>query len=147
MNRLSIVVPLYNEARGLPDLARVIEAAGRLLTATSPRRGGVLDDGGHDDTLTVAATRLPASGLDVQVVGLSRNFGKEAALARRSASRKTRTAPCCSWTATAQHPPTLIGSLVGRWLDDGYDVIYTAKAHRDGESAFAPARGSRRSTR
>jgi glycosyltransferase involved in cell wall biosynthesis len=33
-----------------------------------------------------------------------------------------------------QHPPELIETLVGHWLDDDYDVIYTAKAHRDEES-------------
>ena len=31
-----------------------------------------------------------------------------------------------------QHPPELIETLVGHWLDDDYDVVYTAKAHRDG---------------
>jgi glycosyltransferase involved in cell wall biosynthesis len=32
-----------------------------------------------------------------------------------------------------QHPPDLIDTLVARWLDDGYDVVYTAKAHRENE--------------
>jgi len=32
-----------------------------------------------------------------------------------------------------QHPPSLIATLVGYWLDEGYDVIYTAKAHRENE--------------
>src|SRR6185312_11061720 len=32
-----------------------------------------------------------------------------------------------------QHPPNLIGRLVEHWLDDGYDVVFTAKAHRDNE--------------
>jgi hypothetical protein len=32
-----------------------------------------------------------------------------------------------------QHPPTLIDKLVGYWLDQGYDVVYTAKAHRESE--------------
>jgi hypothetical protein len=32
-----------------------------------------------------------------------------------------------------QHPPALIETLVGHWLDGGYDVIYTAKAHRENE--------------
>ena len=32
-----------------------------------------------------------------------------------------------------QHPPALIEKLVGHWLDDGYDVVYTAKAHRETE--------------
>ncbi len=32
-----------------------------------------------------------------------------------------------------QHPPQLVDTLVGHWLDDGYDVVYTAKAHRENE--------------
>jgi glycosyltransferase involved in cell wall biosynthesis len=35
-----------------------------------------------------------------------------------------------------QHPPTLIGTLVDHWLDGGYDVVYTAKAHRTNESTL-----------
>jgi len=33
-----------------------------------------------------------------------------------------------------QHPPTLVEKLVSHWIDDGYDVVYTAKANRDNES-------------
>ena len=33
-----------------------------------------------------------------------------------------------------QHPPALVPRLVGHWLDDGYDVVFTAKAHRVNES-------------
>src|SRR5262249_26989957 len=33
-----------------------------------------------------------------------------------------------------QHPPSLVEQLVAHWIDDGYDVVYTAKAHRDNES-------------
>jgi glycosyltransferase involved in cell wall biosynthesis len=32
-----------------------------------------------------------------------------------------------------QHPPALVEQLVSHWIDDGYDVVYTAKAHRDNE--------------
>jgi glycosyltransferase involved in cell wall biosynthesis len=35
-----------------------------------------------------------------------------------------------------QHPPALIDTLVGHWQDGGYDVVYTAKAHRENESAL-----------
>jgi glycosyltransferase involved in cell wall biosynthesis len=34
-----------------------------------------------------------------------------------------------------QHPPDLIPTLVGHWLDGGNDVVFTAKAHRANESA------------
>jgi polyisoprenyl-phosphate glycosyltransferase len=33
-----------------------------------------------------------------------------------------------------QHPPDLVEQLVAHWIDGGYDVVYTAKAHRDNES-------------
>ena len=35
-----------------------------------------------------------------------------------------------------RHPPALIETLVSHWLDDGYDVVFTAKAHRANESLF-----------
>jgi len=35
-----------------------------------------------------------------------------------------------------QHPPALIETLVAHWLDDDYDVVFTAKAHRVNESAL-----------
>ena len=38
-----------------------------------------VDDGSRDDTLAIAQ-QLPANALDIQVISLSRNFGKEAAL-------------------------------------------------------------------
>jgi len=33
-----------------------------------------------------------------------------------------------------QHPADLVEKLFSYWIDDGYDVVYTAKAHRDNES-------------
>jgi glycosyltransferase involved in cell wall biosynthesis len=35
-----------------------------------------------------------------------------------------------------QHPPALIETLVSHWQEGGYDVVYTAKAHRENESAL-----------
>jgi polyisoprenyl-phosphate glycosyltransferase len=131
---LSIVVPLYNEGAGLQRLhARLGEVAARLLAARGLACEIVyVDDGSADDTLSVARN-LPATALDVQVVSLSRNFGKEAALlagldyARRGA--------VLFIDGDGQHPPALIETLVGHWLDGGCDVVYTAKASRANESA------------
>jgi polyisoprenyl-phosphate glycosyltransferase len=132
---LSIVVPLYNEAKGLAQLhARLAEVA-RDLNA---KRGlGVevvyVDDGSRDDTLAVARA-LRATALDVQVVALSRNFGKEAALA--AGLDHARLGAVLFMDGDGQHPPNLVATLVGHWLDDGYDVVYTAKAHRANEPAL-----------
>ena len=123
---LSIVVPLYNEARGLARLHEQLSAVARTLTQ---KRGLAIevvyvDDGSRDNTLEIARG-LPANALDVQVVALSRNFGKEAALA--AGLDHARRGAVLFMDGDGQHPPDLIETLVGHWLDGGYDVVYTAK--------------------
>jgi glycosyltransferase involved in cell wall biosynthesis len=89
-----------------------------------------VDDGSRDATLAVAHA-LPADVLDVQVVSLSRNFGKEAALL--AGLDHARLGAVLFMDGDGQHPPSLVDTLVGHWLDQGYDVVYTAKAHRENE--------------
>ncbi len=129
---LSIVVPLHNEAASLARMhTRLVEIA-RSLRANHGLGCEVIyvDDGSRDDTLSIAHA-LPASALDVQVVSLSRNFGKEAALL--AGLDHARRGAVLFIDGDGQHPPALIETLVSRWLDDGYDVVYTAKAHRANE--------------
>jgi polyisoprenyl-phosphate glycosyltransferase len=130
---LSIVVPVYNEAAGLAGLhARLSEVMRRLRAERGLRCEVVyVDDGSADASLAVARS-LPAFGFDVQVVALSRNFGKEAALL--AGLDHARLGAVLFMDADGQHPPDLIETLVGHWLDGGYDVVYTAKAHRENES-------------
>jgi glycosyltransferase involved in cell wall biosynthesis len=130
---LSIVVPLYDEAGGLTRLhARLVALAQKLKDSRSLGCEVVyVDDGSGDDTQAVARG-LPAAGLDVQVVSLSRNFGKEAALL--AGLDHARLGAVAFMDGDGQHPPELIETLVGHWIDDGYDVVYTAKAHRANES-------------
>ena len=130
---LSIIVPVYNEAVGLPRLhADLTEVARRLREQRSLACEVVyVDDGSADDTLAVARA-LPAAGLDVQVVSLSRNFGKEAALL--AGLDHARLGAVVFMDGDGQHPPPLIETLVGHWLDDDCDVVYTAKASRSNES-------------
>ena len=129
---LSIVVPLFNEARGLAALHERIAEVARYLQA---KRGLSLeliyvDDGSSDATSDVARS-LPAMPVDIQIVTLSRNFGKEAALL--AGLDHARPGAILFMDGDGQHPPSMIETLVSRWLDDGYDVVYTAKAHRENE--------------
>src|SRR5438270_5634201 len=130
---LSIVVPLYNEAAGLAhlherldDLARTLGQRYRLACEVV-----YVDDGSADMTSTIGRT-LAADALDIQVVSLSRNFGKEAAL--MAGLDHARRGAVLFMDGDGQHPPDLVEKLVAHWIDDGYDVVYTAKAHRDNES-------------
>jgi polyisoprenyl-phosphate glycosyltransferase len=130
---LSVVVPLYNEAAGLAALhARFGDLAKRLRTRYGLACEVVyVDDGSSDSTLDIARG-LAADALDVQVVSLSRNFGKEAAL--MAGLDHARRGAVLFMDGDGQHPTDLVERLVGHWIDDGYDVVYTAKAHRDNES-------------
>jgi glycosyltransferase involved in cell wall biosynthesis len=129
---LSIVVPLFNEANNLTalhgrilDVARALKAGRGLATEVV-----YVDDGSRDGTLA-AALKLPADGLDIQVISLSRNFGKEAALL--AGLDHARLGAVLFMDGDGQHPPALVERLVAYWLDHGYDVVYTAKAHRASE--------------
>src|SRR3954452_3745677 len=129
---LSIVVPLFNEGAGLAafqarlsDIARQLRQQRGLATEVV-----YVDDGSRDDSLAVAQA-LPAEALDVQVVSLSRNFGKEAALL--AGLDHARFGAVLFMDGDGQHPPGMIPTLVGHWLDGGNDVVFTAKAHRANE--------------
>ena len=129
---LSIVVPLFNEANSLAALhARLVEVARRLSETRGLATEVVyVDDGSRDATLATAHA-LAADALDVQVIALSRNFGKEAALL--AGLDHARMGGVLFMDGDGQHPPALVETLVSYWLDQGYDVVYTAKAHRESE--------------
>ena len=129
---LSIIVPVHNEAAGLSALHVQMTAMAEHLRATRGLRCELIyvDDGSRDATLAVAR-ELPAEKIDVQVISLSRNFGKEAALL--AGLDHARQGAVLFIDGDGQHPVALIDTLVGHWLDGGYDVVYTAKANRENE--------------
>src|SRR5262249_44106649 len=129
---LSIVVPVYNEAAGLGALHERLAGLARSLQKRWQLGCEVIyvDDGSQDATLKIAHTLSP-DALDVQVVSLSRNFGKEAALV--AGLDHARRGAVLFMDGDGQHPPSLVEQLVAHWIDDGYDVVYTAKAHRANE--------------
>ena len=130
---LSVVVPLFNEAKGLIGLHERIAEVARYLQVKRGLNIEVIyvDDGSNDSTSDLARS-LPAIPIDIQVVTLSRNFGKEAALL--AGLDHARPGAILFMDGDGQHPPDMIDTLVARWLDDNYDVVYTAKAHRVNES-------------
>src|SRR5260370_9140973 len=130
---LSIVVPVYNEAAGLALLHQRLGELAKTLLARCGVGSEVVyvDDGRTGATLAIARALAP-DGLDVQVVSLSRNFGKEAAL--MAGLDHARRGAVLFMDGDGQHPPDLVEKLVGHWIDGGFDVVYTAKAHRDNET-------------
>src|SRR5271169_3554994 len=103
---LSIVVPLYNEATGLASLHQRLCGLAKTLRDRYRLACEVvyIDDGSTDATLGIARG-LPADSLDVQVVSLSRNFGKEAAL--MAGLDHARRGAILFMDGDGQHPPDL----------------------------------------
>jgi glycosyltransferase involved in cell wall biosynthesis len=136
---MSIVVPVLNEGVGLPGFHRELVEVALKLRQTCGLVTEVIyvDDGSRDDTLAVARA-LPADALDLQVVSLSRNFGKEAALL--AGLDHARLGAVLFMDGDGQHPHNMIATLVGHWLDGGYDVVYTAKIHREARRLVPPLR-------
>lgn len=129
---LTIVVPAYNEAEALPHTHAKLTAFARKLKETRGLAVEILyvDDGSRDGTAVVAEGLKP-DGADVQVLTFSRNFGKEAALL--AGLDNARYGAVIFMDADGQHPTSVAEDLVSRWLDEGYDVVFTYKAHRQSE--------------
>jgi len=126
---LSIVVPFFNEQDGITHLHQALDA---VMARLPDCRFEVLcvDDGSHDHTL---AGLLALSRQDprFEVIELSRNFGKEAALtAGIDAARGDAVIPI---DADLQDPPELILDMVAAWRS-GADVVPARRSDRSTDS-------------
>jgi dolichol-phosphate mannosyltransferase len=129
--RLSIVIPAYQEAAGLAPGLRAIAAAARQTGL--PFEVIAVDDGSSDETWAVI-TGMGRALPELAGIRLSRNFGKEGAIA--AGLDIVRGDACIVMDADLQHPPALIPEMVRRWQEGGWDVVEGVKSHRGRESAL-----------
>jgi len=118
--RLSIIVPVYNEAR---TVKAVID---RLSTIDLPvpREILVVDDGSTDGTWDVLA-RAATERSDVTVIRADRNGGKGSAI-RRGLEQATGTIVAVQ-DADLELDPQQLGSLVAPILAGDADVVYGSR--------------------
>jgi len=126
--RLTVVVPVYNEAEVLASfherLARVLDGLGLAADVV------YVDDGSGDAT-PMALSRLREADPRVATLSLSRNFGKEIALT--AGLDHAGGDAVIVIDADLQDPPELIPDLVAGWRE-GFDVVYAQRLSRRGES-------------
>ncbi|QLQ02597.1 MAG: glycosyltransferase [Thiobacillus sp.] len=126
---LSIVIPCYNEAENLNRLLPRLQSV--LQSLVTDWEVILVDDGSRDATHEVFAFWSAQPGF--QVIQLSRNFGKEAALTAGLESARCET--CLMMDADLQHSPELIPAMLAQW-QQGYDVVYAVREHRRDEGLF-----------
>ena len=126
---LSCVVPCYNEAQNLelllPMLIQVLEAHASAWEII------LVDDGSTDATLATARRWSMKPG--VRCLQLSRNFGKEVAIAAGLAHARGNAVILMD--GDLQHPPETIPVFLQKWRE-GYLNVYGQRTDREGESAL-----------
>lgn len=135
MPDVSIVVPVYEEAASLPELAEelrmVCEAQGYMFEVW------LIDDGSKDDSWAVIS-RLHEQDPRFAGVRLRRNYGKSAALAVGFARARGRYV--VTLDADLQDDPAEIPALIAL-LEQGYDLVSGWKKKRqDPLSKTIPSR-------
>ena len=125
MPRLSVVVPVYNNANDLPELIDRLRAASR--EAGVEAQLVFVDDGSADRSFEVLAGYADGDEA-VTVLRLSRNFGSNAAI--MAGLLQARGDAVCIISADLQDPPELIPEMVQHWTA-GAQVVLAARQGRD----------------
>ncbi|MEJ0094024.1 MAG: glycosyltransferase family 2 protein [Methylocella sp.] len=125
---LSVVAPVYNESENIrPLLERllpVLESCARSFEII------FVDDGSTDDTLEILRA-IHDSDPRIRALSLSRNFGKEIAVA--AGLDHVRSAATIIMDADLQHPPEMIEAFVARWRE-GYKNVFGQRVDRSTDS-------------
>ncbi|MCX7899747.1 MAG: glycosyltransferase family 2 protein [Methylocystis sp.] len=121
---ISVVVPLFNEAANLRPLAArlvpALEGAGVSFEII------FVDDGSQDASLD-ALRALCAAEPRFRALSLSRNFGKEVAIAAGLDDARGRAVVIMD--SDLQHPPEIIPQFIEKWRE-GYKNVYGQRIDR-----------------
>lgn len=132
---LSLVVPCYNESEVIEKFFSVMFSKENLLGLDLNCEIIFINDGSKDNTLDLLRSgkekHKNTSNIDIKIVNLSRNFGKEAALsAGFSVASGEAIVPM---DADLQDPPELIAKFIELWRQ-GYDVVLARRSDRQEDS-------------
>ena len=129
MEKISVIVPCYNEEESMPlfydEICRVAESFKHVDFEFI-----FVNDGSRDRTLSIAR-ELSKKDKRVRYISFSRNFGKEAAiLAGLEYSQGDYVA---IMDADLQDPPSLLHEMYDGIKNEGYDCVATRRVSRKGE--------------
>ena len=130
LSTVCIVIPVYNEATGLPALLQ------RLDQCTSQRLCQwsflFVNDASTDESLSVLQS-LQAVDSRIGIISLSRQFGKEYAVSAGLAYAEGDAVVLMD--ADLQDPPECLPTMIDTW-QSGYDVVAMRRSDRRTDSWF-----------
>jgi glycosyltransferase involved in cell wall biosynthesis len=122
---LTVVVPAYNEAESLPELAEWID---RVCTGSSISYEVIIIDDGSSDGTWEAVSRLATANSRIKGVRFRRNYGKAAAL--QTGFGEASGEVVITMDADLQDSPDEIPELVRMVREEGYHIVSGWKKKR-----------------
>lgn len=129
MDKISLVIPCYNEEEALPHLYEEIKKVANEMSSQEFEFVFV-NDGSKDETIKLIR-ELAAQDERVHYVSFSRNFGKEAGI--YAGLKKSTGDYVALIDADLQDPPALIKEMYHSLKTEDYDCIATRRSDRKGE--------------
>ena len=129
--RVSGVIPVYNEAELLPELTRRIKS----VLAENPNYDWeviYVNDGSSDGSAPVLSECVTGNPW-LSVLHLSRNFGHQTAISAGTDYASGEAVVVMD--GDLQDPPELLSQMLALW-EEGYEVVYATRKHRQGETPF-----------
>lgn len=122
---ISVIVPLYNEAESLPELAKWID---QVMTDNHFTYEVIMVDDGSSDTSWEVLQQLRATYPQLRGVKFQRNYGKSAAL--QVGFERAQGEVVITMDADLQDSPDEIPALRQMILEQGFDIVSGWKKRR-----------------
>lgn len=126
MSLVSIVVPVYHNARSLADLLAALQDVA-VKNPDDEFEFIFVDDGSRDDSFAVLEG-LARSERRMKVIKLSRNFGSNPAI--MAGTSQARGDAVAAIAADLQDPPELLHEMLALWHDN-HKVVIAARRRRE----------------
>ena len=131
MNKVSIVIPMYNEEAVVEECYnRIISNCNKVLNHEFEVI--FINDGSNDKTQE-KLEKIAKEERRIKVISFSRNFGHQCAVTAGLQYAKGDAVIIID--SDLQDPPELIPDMIKLW-EQGNDVIYGKRKKREGESKF-----------
>ena len=130
---LSIVVPVYNEEKNVPEFIRRVVP---IVTSVADRYEIIFAVDPSTDRTIEVLEQTRASDEGVKILEFSRRFGQP--MATLAGIEHASGDAVIVMDVDLQDPPELIEEMVAKWRE-GYEVVYAQRRSREGETAIKRA--------